>query len=155
MNRLRPDIIVRSPNGTTQLSVEIKALAGRSEDWAIEFRGNLMEYDALPDSRFFLLAMPDYFYLWAGTPPEDAKPDYRVSAKAMLKRYMQSRHLKDLDIEDLGGFGLKFLIRAWIFALMGSRLTGDLVGEEYAWLLESGLYESIRSGYIEAEPEYA
>ena len=155
MNRPRPDIIVRSPNGTTQLAVEIKALAGRTEDWAVEFRGNLMEYDALPDSRFFLLAMSDCFYLWSGKSPADAKPDYRISANAMLKQYMQSRHLKDLEVEELDGFSLQFLIRAWLFGLLGSRLTGDSVGEEYVWLLESGLYESVRSGYIEAEPEYA
>ena len=59
-----PDIAVYSPNNELQLIVEVKNKIGATPEWAANMRRNLSIHSIVPYSPYFLLALPDYFYLW-------------------------------------------------------------------------------------------
>jgi hypothetical protein len=61
--RARPDIVVVSPDGRIQLVVEVKNHPGASEEWAADFRRNLVDHSILPQAEYFLLALPDHLFL--------------------------------------------------------------------------------------------
>ena len=151
----RPDIVVHSPDGAIRLVVEVKSLAGKTEDWAATFRRNLVSHGAIPVSQFFLLAMSDYFYLWGEASADFAQPDYKVPTADVLKLYLQSKYLKDLSVQELSGQGLELLVASWLSSVISLRLSEGSAGQENDWLFESGLYESIRDGHLEVEPVFA
>ena len=151
----RPDIIVHSSDGAVQLVVEAKGLSDKTDEWAATFRRNLVAHGAIPESRFFLLAMTDYFYLWRGASADYAPPDYKVAAKDVLKLYLQNKYLQDLTIRELSGQGFELLVETWLGTLINSRLSEAASEPGDAWLFDSGLYESIKNGYSEIEPAFA
>ena len=57
------DFVVHSPDDLVQLVVEVKSVKGATDEWAAKMRRNLLAYAVIPNSRFFLLALPEYFYL--------------------------------------------------------------------------------------------
>ena len=57
---------VIDPRGALALIAEAKAKVGASPTWAAQLRRNLMTHWGPAKSKYFLLAMPDKFYLWKG-----------------------------------------------------------------------------------------
>ena len=151
----RPDVTGHSPDGAVQLVVEIKGLAGKTDEWAATFRRNLMVHGGIPAPRFFLLAMADYFYLWCDPSIDFEKPDYKVPTAEVLKPYLQSKYLKDLSVRELSGQGLEILVESWLGRIINPLFSESSAGPEDYWLFESGLYESIKDGYFETEPNLA
>ncbi len=83
------DILVRSPDNDIKLIVEIKGRTQSSPDWAARFRRNLFAHHVLPKSRFFLLALPDFLYLWRNSDSSEViPPDYTVRTLNVLQRYL-------------------------------------------------------------------
>ncbi|MCI0438426.1 MAG: hypothetical protein L0177_04775 [Chloroflexi bacterium] len=143
----RPDIAVYSPDGRIQLVVEIKTRKGVSDDWAAQLRRNLIVHSAIPRSKFFLLALPDYFYLWKEDySPSVKPPDYKAKSKEMLRNYLTT-----LDVQTLSEPGLELIVEAWLDDLINSELDKSSLGPEWNWLFDSGLYESIKRGSIVVE----
>jgi hypothetical protein len=151
----RPDIVVHSSDGAVQLVVEVKSLSDKTDEWAATFRRNLIVHGAIPASRFFLLAMSDYFYLWRGTSADYVPPEYKVAATDVLKLYLRNKYLQDLTIRELGGQGLELLVESWLSSLINSQLSRGSFEREDAWLFDSGMYESIKDGYLEVGPIFA
>ena len=60
------DIAVYSPDDRLKLVVEVKGYRNATDEWAAQMRRNLLEYNAVPVGEFFLLVLPEYFYLWRG-----------------------------------------------------------------------------------------
>ena len=147
----RPDITGHSPDGAVQLVVEVKGLADKTDEWAATLRRNLMVHGGIPASRFFLLAMADYFYLWGDPSIDFQKPDYKVPTTEVLKPYLQSKYLKDLSVRELSGQGLELLVESWLGSISNPLFSESSAGPEDGWLFESGLYESIKGGYFETE----
>jgi hypothetical protein len=79
----RADVAVYSPDGKLQLVVEIKNRPGASAEWVAQMRRNLLVHAVIPPSPYFLLALPDFFYLWidARSVHELASPDYQIQAQ--------------------------------------------------------------------------
>ena len=63
MKRLA-DIAVFSRDYRITLVVEVKGQKHATDEWAAKLRRNLLAHDMIPPSQYFLLALPDHFYLW-------------------------------------------------------------------------------------------
>jgi hypothetical protein len=146
MMRTIADFVVYSPDDQVQLIVEVKNSKGTTDEWAAVMRRNLLAHAMIPPSRFFLLALPEYFYLW--TPDQSVEPipaNYKVVSGEILKRF-----LDDAKLEDLSEQSLEILVNSWLSEVIGSRLAKES-SPELSWIFDSGLYESIKDGSIRAE----
>ncbi len=145
MNRV--DVAAYSPNGELKLVVEVKASKGVSEDWGGKLRRNLAVHGLVPNTKFFLLALPSHFYLWLDAQSLEMTPaDYKVPTPDVLQPY-----LLELNSEGLTGQSLELLIVAWLRDLMNSELTRESAGSKLWWLFDSGLFESIHHGSLSVQ----
>ena len=141
----RVDIAVRSADGRLQLVIEVKNRAGADAAWAAETRRNLALHPAIAAAPFFLLALPDHFYLWHNVshPQDLVMPDYDVDPAPLLAPYVgEGLHV----LVGLSGAGLRLAVSAWISGLVSFGLDQDLMPLHYQWLLDSGLYDAIKGG---------
>ena len=138
------DIVIYSPNNEPALVVEVKHMNRVTDQWASQLRRNLLAHSAFQNSRFFLLALPDFFYLWRNDGSiQQAPADYKVRAKDVLRHYAEAD-----DLEGLSGFGLELLVSSWLDALLSSQIRKE-DAPELIWIFDSGLYDSIRGGSME------
>lgn len=141
---MRPDIVVYSPDGEPRLIVEIKRHVGASEEWARTLRRNLLVHGVLPAAKYFLLALPDRFFLWKdGDDDPEAMPHFTASTQ-VLKPY-----LGDWKPEGLTDESLQLVIKSWLSDLAHGQLTPEEVPDHLQWILYSGLYDSIRDGRVD------
>ena len=98
----RADLTVRSPNGDIALVVEVKAKVQATDQWAAALRRNLIAHGMTPDSAYFLLALPVYFFLWKPHGSVDAvNADYKIPASDVVQPYLDDLHLEDLSSSSL------------------------------------------------------
>lgn len=146
----RPDISVYSEDNTLQLVVEVKNKKGATPEWAANMRKNLFAISLLPYSPYFLLALPDYFYLWknSGSTVDVKLPDYKADSKSILESYLNnSSH----DLDTMSEYGLELIINSWLNKLINANITRETAKPQEAWLFDSGLYEAIKHGYVKTE----
>lgn len=146
----RPDIAVYSPDNRLQLVVEAKNKKGATPEWAAGMRRNLFAHSVVPYSPYFLLALPDHFYLWkaASSVTEIRPPDYVANSKPILEAYYNdSFHHLDTMTE----YGLELIISSWLNKLVNANLTRETAKPYEAWLFDSGLYDAIKHGYVKTE----
>ena len=124
--------------------------AGAGAEWAAETRRNLIQDEVLPVSPFFLLVMPDRFYLWRDSAGslEAVPADYEADGTAILSPYIGDLSAREFPLSNAG---LDLAVTFWLRDLVGMRLEELLSSPEYQWLLESGLYEAIRGGRVEVD----
>lgn len=145
----RVDIAVYSPGRKLQLIVEIKRKLGASTKWATRMRHNLLAHSFMPHSPYFLLVLPDFFYLWTDATPVNnlAEPDYTVEAAKILAPYLKPT----LSLKNLSRYGLELLTISWLEDMVRTDLQQDSVDPNLQWILDSGLYESIAHGSVAIE----
>lgn len=144
---MRPDISVLK-DGQTLLVVEVKGRTGTSEEWAAEFRRNILEHHPGPTPPFFLLATPDRFYLWKrASRTRLVKPDFAVDPKKFLQPYYPEGKSAGHSISE---FTLQLVVGNWLRELTynGAHVNGDA-----QWLTNSGLLDSIHGGRVVLEPQ--
>ena len=146
----RADAAVYDSVGQLQLVVEIKARPGASAEWAVHMRRNLLSHAAIPLAPYFLLALPDFFYLWKDAPAVvlEAEPDYQIGASEILAPYVD-QEITPLD--ELSGYGLELIVTSWLEDVVHAELRPETIGPNRQWLLDSGLYEAIRGGSLAIE----
>lgn len=143
----RVDIAAYSRDERLQLVVEVKGKTAATTDWAARMRRNLAAHLAIPNSPFFLLALPDHFYLWCRIPsPLDVvPPDYDVDPTPLLAPYLGDG---GRSLRTISEGGLTLAVSAWLTDLVASDLDAEAAGPHQAWLIESGLYSAIAGGVI-------
>jgi hypothetical protein len=146
----RADVAVYSPDGKLQLVVEIKNRPGASAEWVTQMRRNLLVHAVIPPSPYFLLVLPDFFYLWkdAISINELALPAYQIKAADVLAPYLGP---STQSLKELSEYSLELLVTSWLEDLVGTELRRDTVGPHLQWLFDSGLYEAIRHGSVMVE----
>jgi hypothetical protein len=146
----RADVAVYSPDGSLQLVVEIKNRPGASAEWVIQMRRNLLVHAVIPLSPYFLLVLPDFFYLWtdAVSVHELAPPTYQIKAADVLAPYFD---LSKQALKDLSEYSLELLVTSWLEDLVGTELRRDSVGPHLQWLFDSGLSAAITHGSVTVE----
>ena len=145
----RVDIAVYSPDRKLQLVVEIKNKLGASAEWVTRLRHNLLVHSFIPHVPYFLLVLPDFFYLWTDTTPVNnlAEPDYKIDATEVLAPYLRSNQ----SLNDISGYGLELLIMSWLEDTVRTELQRDTVDPNLQWLFDSGLYEAVTRGSVAVE----
>ena len=144
------DIAVFSPDNKLQLVVEVKNKKGATDEWAANMRRNLFAHSVVPSSPYFLLALPDHFYLWnsPGSAIDTKPPDYVASSRPILEPYINSSsHYWDTMSE----YGLQLIINSWLNKLVNANLSRETARPYETWLLDSGLYSAIKHGYVRTE----
>jgi hypothetical protein len=146
----RADLAVYGPDGTLQLVVEVKNKPGPALEWAIQMRRNLLAHSLLPNSPYFLLALPDSFYLWKDGSPisYQSPPDYAIDAAEVLRPYLPP---SIQSLETISEPGLELLVTAWLQDLLNTRLEREKVAPALRPLFDSGLYDAIRNGSVAIE----
>jgi len=146
----RADIAGYSPDGKLQLVVEIKSRPGASAEWVTRMRRNLLVHSAIPPAPYFLLVLPDFFYLWtdATSMSDLAPPAYQITAAEVLAPYLDP---SPQSLNDLSEYSLELLVTSWLEDLIRTELQRDKVGPHLQWLFDSGLYEAINHGSIAIE----
>ena len=145
----RVDIAVYSPDRKLQLIVEIKNKLGASAEWVTRMRHNLLTHSFIPHGPYFLLVLPDFFYLWTDTMPVNnlAEPDYKIEATEVLAPYLKSNQ----SLNDISRYGLELLIMSWLEDIVRTELQRDTVDPSLQWLFDSGLYEAVTRGSVAIE----
>ncbi len=105
------DIIVYDSDNNLQLVVEVKNQPDVSVDWATQMRRNLLGHELTPNAPYFLLAVPENFYLWKNAKSVNSPPDYVIDATETLTSYFKPlpRSLNQMSHD-----GLEMLMDAWI-----------------------------------------
>ena len=145
----RVDIAVYSPDRKLQLIVEIKNKLDASAEWVIRMRHNLLVHSFIPHVPYFLLVLPDFFYLWKDTTSMNslAKPDYKIEAAKILAPYLKPTR----SLNNLSGYGLELLTISWLEDMVRTNLQQDSVDSSLQWLFDSDLYEAISHGSVVIE----
>ena len=145
----QPDLAVYGPGGELELVVEVKNRSGASPEWVAQLRRNLLADSIIPNARYFLLALPDFFYLWKdGTSSADIAPDYQIDTTQILESYTNG--VRE-SLNDLSGYGFELLVSAWLEDLVHSDLEPKRIDPHLRWLFDSGLYEAVKNGSIAIE----
>ena len=135
----RADILVHSDD--FKLIVRVKGGGQSSAEWAARYRRNLVEHDLIPTTEYFLLAVPDYLYLWKekGT-LEVVPPDYVVRTFNVLKKYLTT---SDAEPKVIDKDGLQFALSSWLRDATFSAKRPPKGSDAYKLLVESGLLDAI------------
>jgi hypothetical protein len=143
----RPDIAAYSPEKKLVLVVEVKNRRSASPEWAAQMRRNLVAGSVVPSSQYFLLALPDVFYLWQTAPGRqpDALPDYSIDPAPLLAPYVDQTQV---SIGDISEQGLELLTSAWLQDLMSADMSKERTNPALSWLFDSGLFDAIKNGSI-------
>ena len=144
------DIAVYDTDGQLQLVVEIKNRPGASAEWATRLRHNLLVHSFIPRAPYFLLALPDFFYLWtdAMSASNLAKPDYEINATKILAPYLNQL---PWSLNDLSRYSFEMIMTSWLERIVHTDLQIDEAGPNLQWLFDSGLYEAISHGSVAIE----
>lgn len=143
------DILVRSPDNDIELVVEVKGRARSSADWAAKFRRNLFVHHVVPKTKFFLLALPDFLYLWRnGNNSEAIPPDYTVRTLDVLQKYLTRLGNEPKHIAEEG---LQLALTSWLRDVTLSSKRPPVGSESYRLLVESGLLDAIDKAEVTPE----
>jgi hypothetical protein len=144
------DILAFDKNGQLALVVEVKNKRGTSSDWAAEMRRNLFAHGLLPNAPYFLLALPDTFYLWKNTDntSDPVEPTQKVNPQPFLQPYFGS---SDMTSNDLTGRSFDLVVTSWLNQVIRAQNTQELVNENQDWLISSGLYNQLAGGHLALE----
>lgn len=153
------DIAVYAPDNILKLVVEVKNRPGASSDWAARMLRNLLVHGMIADAPYFLLTLPDYFYLWKapyhsaldarGHNGDGVEPDFKIVAAEALAPYLERVPFSPDDISEQG---MELLISSWLADLVDDLALPEGAGSpDMSWLFDSGLYEAIRGGRVATE----
>jgi hypothetical protein len=144
------DIAVYGRDGQIKLLVEVKSRIGTTRDWATQLRRNIFAHGLLPKAPYFLLALPDRFYLWNGgkNTPERLSPSEIIDPNPFLSKYFQQSGISPAEIN---GESFEFIVSAWLNEVLSASAHGYSPEGDLAWLEHTGLFDAIRGGRIESE----
>jgi hypothetical protein len=144
------DLAVYNRDGELALVVEVKKKFNASREWATRLRRNILAHGVVPQAKFFLLALPDRFYLWkAGDPADDVgEPEYVIDPAPILQPYFDRL---GISAEELSGQSFELLIALWLNEVMHSGQGRVDLDSLQSWLYESGLHDELVSGWLAHE----
>ncbi len=147
---MKADLVVYDKNGQIAIIVEIKKKTGASVDWARKWRRNILAHGSIPDVKFFLIALPDRFYLWKDTAsiPEPTTPTFDIDARPLLKPYLQKI---DTPLQNISGQSFELVVSAWLTSILQNEQAFNKQNNSLNWIKTSGLFETIRGGHLKHE----
>ena len=144
--RFNADMAIYDKTGQLALVVEAKNKLHTSSSWAAKMRRNMLAHGLMPNPRFFLLALPDRFYLWKndGVVSEITPPNYEVDPRPFLQTYY---NWPERSLISLTGESFELVVSSWLSKLLQTDVL-PLELQKQDWLVESGLFETIKLGHL-------
>lgn len=141
------DLVAYNLNGQVTLVAEAKSKTDTSRDWAVRMRRNMLAHGLVPDSPFFLLALPDKLYLWkdAGNAPELILPTYEIDGTPFFQSYYKRAGIR---LEDLNNQSFELIVTSWLNEVMQFGLPKEIPAKYRRLIQESGLLEALRGGTV-------
>ncbi len=132
------------------LIAEVKNKRGASSEWAARMRRNMFAHGLLPSAPFFLLALPDNFYLWKNTDRnlDVIEPTQKIDPRPFLQPYYESF---GISLDNLTGRSFEFIVTSWLNQVLRAKSSKDLFGGSQDWLVSSGLFDKLIGGSLEVE----
>lgn len=144
------DIVIYDKNGQLALIAEVKNKQGTSKEWAAKMRRNMYAHDFMPNAPFFLLALPDRFYLWknpTGT-GEEIEPTQQIDPAPFLQPYFEKASILPSTVT---GKSFELIVVSWLNQILRASNPEDIQNHGQDWLLNSGLFEALTGGYLKFE----
>lgn len=147
---IQADFVAYDSERKPVLVVEVRNKTGTNSEWAARTRRNMLAHGLIGgDIPYFLLALPDRFYLWKDNfLLQPVKPDYEIDPSPYLMPYLANA---GISVESLSGQGFELLIASWLNELLQQDSLPLVDGQNDQWLIESGLFDAIRKGYLVSE----
>jgi hypothetical protein len=144
------DILAFDKDGQLALVAEVKSKLGTSSDWAAKMRRNMFAHGSVPNAPFFLLALPDSFYLWenTGRTSEIVEPTQKVNPQPFLQPLFG---LTAASYQDLTEKSFELVVTSWLNQVLRAQSPQDLLEENQDWLVSSGLFEKLTGGHLSLE----
>ena len=142
------DLIVYDEKGQAVLLVEVKGRVGTSEQWAAQYRRNLLSHGTLPRAPYFLIATADRLYFWKQDHSDSSEelPTFTMNAVEEFKPYLEKHKLSPNEI---GEQALELVLVSWLSDLQRT-ITRRLKQEPALhWLIESGLIDSLEGSRLQ------
>lgn len=137
------DLAAYNRHGQPVVFVQTKSWMESTEDWAAQYRRNILSHDTLPHAPFFLIATPNRFYFWRQTADTERMqaPHFILEGTAELRPYFEQ--LGDTpDQVDRQTF--EELVYFWLHDLCHFGLPDAHKDAAHYWLFESGLMDQLR-----------
>ena len=138
------DLAAYDRSGQVMVLVQIKTKLGASREWAERFRRNIIAHGSLPPAKFFLLVLPDRFFLWEGAAQSPEEHD----AGPVLRPYFERAGVTP---DAISSAGFELIVSSWLSEVLRADPTLDDSDKLPAWLIESGLLDAIQGGYVRHE----
>lgn len=147
---MQADIAGFDKTGQLRIIIEVKNKLGTTSNWAAQMRRNVLAHGILPTAEYFLLALPDRFYLWRGVGQlvETRPPDYETDASRLVGPYMEKAGLRP---ELLGEHSLELIVAGWLNECIQASRPEDLPEASRDWLMHSGIFDVLQGGRLELE----
>ena len=144
------DIMAFDKNGELVLIAEARSRRGKSSDWAAKMRRNMLAHGLMPNAPYFLLALPDAFYLWdgSGRSAQFSEPTRRVDPDRFLKPLYDKTGISPTNLTERS---FEFIITSWLNQVLRTQSPRDLRNGEQDWLVESGLFDRLAGGHLELD----
>lgn len=141
------DLMAYDKNGQLVLSVDIRKSPTASPEWAAELRKNILSHGVYPITPYFLVALPEKFFLWKNGDAADpaSKPTYTVDATPIIEPYLKETNY---TAKEVYGNTFKFILFAWLSSLIYHDTPREEIQAKARWLVESGLYDAIDGGHL-------
>lgn len=141
--------------GAMILAVVVKAKSGTDAEWATQWRRNIAVHSVLPGADFFLMALPDRFYLWnnivEATREAWLAPTLEVDPASLLEPYYERIGIKS---DALHGETFEFVLLTWLNDVIDASSANASLHASSEWLERSGLYKALRNTRV-VVPEIA
>ena len=99
------------------LAVEIKSKLNASPEWAAQLRRNILAHGIYPNAPYFLMILPDRFYLWKNTDSKDETilPTYIIDSRPILQPYVEQSSVTAVQ---LSRQSLELIADSWLNDIM-------------------------------------
>ena len=151
----RADLAVYDRQQRLVLAVETKSRFDATARWAGRTFRNRYVHGRVPDARYYLLALPDFFYLWsepakkmASRPMldrEEIPPDHVAPATEIVRPYLGG---EDASPNQISTYAMRMVVGAWLADLINSDLSRETVPPHLRWVFDTGFYEAIQGGTL-------
>ncbi len=147
---MKADLVGYDRNGQIVLIAEVKRKTGGSAEWAAKWRRNMLSHGDMPDAKFFMIALPDRFYLWkeAGTVPEPTAPTFEIDAGPVLKPYLDE---SGISLENISPQSFELVVATWLNSILQGGVPLNQRNDTVNWINKSGLSEALSGGYLRYE----
>lgn len=145
------DMTVYDAHGQLAFIIEVKNKLGTSREWAAKMRRNIFAHGLVPDTKWFIIALPDHFYVWKDieSKPEEILPTYDMNPEPFLRPYYDKAGMK---LDQLSEKSLELILTSWLNEMAHTdTIPSSIPSETQQWLAESGFLDAIKDGYIEAQ----